>query len=744
MFNNLIKYKNKVFQKYITYFLIILVIPMILNIVLISKTMSDNQKKVTEINESMLNQIKNYMDEQIAAANTICMEIALNSTVAGMLRRTEVNSVDSIFDVQELTKVVSSLNNVNHNNVSEIYIFFKNSNIIIGNLSKYSPLEYYSQYLRYADIDYPDFIGEFLNNEAFMNETFIETVSGNRIIYKKAIPLSSDPNSAKAMAVIQLSTDYLKTVPAKFTYPNMALLIMDNDKVLYENNNPMITNKAVLNPETSKIKDRDGVWWTVVSAMSGAANWQYYLFTPEADLFKDANAYKFIIMLSLIIILIAGITVSFLLASKVYKPISDIVDTIEDEYKDGSLHQNEYDYISASFKNMASEKRKLIDDIEEQKPLLKQNFFYNLLTGLITSPSEVDVHKEFLQIKLVNQAFSVAALKTGSSSLIEDDFIIKVYDMFSLSGFYSYACKISTGVTAFVINGDFSSNYRESFRAIFKLLNENISDDFSVGISSISYDILDLSALFAEAQTAISGKRSDSQETMFYFDDIVDNKNSPYYYPLDMEMQIINNIKIGNIERASDILNEILEKNFKENKISNEIAEYLFSDIVGTIIKTIALTNIDFSSIIDKNDNINERLINCSSVEQMKNIIVNLMRAINEIEQERKTNPYLLEKVEKYVYDNYLDYSLSLASAADYVGVSSAHLSRYFKSKTGETFLNYVTKLRILKAKEIMKNENCSLSALAVRVGYTNESTLNRIFKKYEGITPGQYKSSIK
>jgi len=73
--------------------------------------------------------------------------------------------------------------------------------------------------------------------------------------------------------------------------------------------------------------------------------------------------------------------------------------------------------------------------------------------------------------------------------------------------------------------------------------------------------------------------------------------------------------------------------------------------------------------------------------------------------------------------------------------MNPSYLSYFFKEQTGENFIDYLNKVRIEKAKELLKDSSMSLSEIASQVGYSNAGYFNRIFKKIVGITPGQYRN---
>lgn len=100
-----------------------------------------------------------------------------------------------------------------------------------------------------------------------------------------------------------------------------------------------------------------------------------------------------------------------------------------------------------------------------------------------------------------------------------------------------------------------------------------------------------------------------------------------------------------------------------------------------------------------------------------------------------------IESISKYVRENCTQTDLSLYSICDEFGTSPSHLSHTFTEKTGINLLNYIHLCRIDRAKELLGSTDLKLSEIAAQVGYSGDWALIRSFKKYIGMTPGQYRS---
>lgn len=103
-----------------------------------------------------------------------------------------------------------------------------------------------------------------------------------------------------------------------------------------------------------------------------------------------------------------------------------------------------------------------------------------------------------------------------------------------------------------------------------------------------------------------------------------------------------------------------------------------------------------------------------------------------------------IERILDLIRENIQDVNLSGAVIADTFHVTQSHLSRYFKQQMGVGVLDYIHKYRISLAKDMMKeNLNVRIKEVAERTGFYNVSALIRVFKKNEGMTPGEYRDSL-
>ena len=101
-----------------------------------------------------------------------------------------------------------------------------------------------------------------------------------------------------------------------------------------------------------------------------------------------------------------------------------------------------------------------------------------------------------------------------------------------------------------------------------------------------------------------------------------------------------------------------------------------------------------------------------------------------------------LHKVEAYL-NEHLAEEISVATLAELVELSPFHFSRVFKQTTGLPPLHFVTRERITRAQQLMRETSRSLIEIALEVGYTNPSHFAQVFRRVVGVTPTEFRGGL-
>ncbi|MBO9607294.1 MAG: response regulator [Paenibacillaceae bacterium] len=106
-------------------------------------------------------------------------------------------------------------------------------------------------------------------------------------------------------------------------------------------------------------------------------------------------------------------------------------------------------------------------------------------------------------------------------------------------------------------------------------------------------------------------------------------------------------------------------------------------------------------------------------------------------ETDRNNDP-VIERAKAYIHEHY-DRKLSLEAICEHLFMSPSHFCLLFKQRTGQTFVGYLTQVRLSKAKELLKRADVKVYEVAVAVGYDDFRHFSKLFKKSEGLNPKEW-----
>lgn len=101
-----------------------------------------------------------------------------------------------------------------------------------------------------------------------------------------------------------------------------------------------------------------------------------------------------------------------------------------------------------------------------------------------------------------------------------------------------------------------------------------------------------------------------------------------------------------------------------------------------------------------------------------------------------------VEQAIEYINDNYHK-KITLNELADQVNYSQYHFIRIFQKETGKTPFEYLTGIRVKKAKEFLRSTNLSITEICLQCGFQNSSHFANFFKLHTGMSPSEYRQSL-
>ncbi|NLC52705.1 MAG: response regulator transcription factor [Firmicutes bacterium] len=112
------------------------------------------------------------------------------------------------------------------------------------------------------------------------------------------------------------------------------------------------------------------------------------------------------------------------------------------------------------------------------------------------------------------------------------------------------------------------------------------------------------------------------------------------------------------------------------------------------------------------------------------------------VEIRKKKDKRLVQIIKDYINEHYHE-QISLSTLAEQIYLSPSYLSDLFKNQTGETITNYLTKVRMEKAKELLKDLQMKSYEIGEMVGYKDPAYFSKVFKKVVGVSPNEYRNIV-
>ncbi|MBC5689576.1 helix-turn-helix domain-containing protein [Mediterraneibacter sp. NSJ-55] len=147
---------------------------------------------------------------------------------------------------------------------------------------------------------------------------------------------------------------------------------------------------------------------------------------------------------------------------------------------------------------------------------------------------------------------------------------------------------------------------------------------------------------------------------------------------------------------------------------------------------------IDIMSLFSEDYNYNEYMSCFKDVKALKKGISYLINAISGASCEDESKDTVQRSID-YILEN-ISKDISVKDVAEYVCFSPEYFSKLFKKETGENVKNYILRVKVEAAKDLLKNPNIPVSMVASELGYSNFSHFTQMFKKHEGVTPSEYR----
>ncbi len=290
-----------------------------------------------------------------------------------------------------------------------------------------------------------------------------------------------------------------------------------------------------------------------------------------------------------------------------------------------------------------------------------------------------------------------------------------------------------------IMNGDDREELQQDGLFLANLIQQDIEEGMgchvSVGVGSVQQRLTDIYLSFAQALTAVntpSHLQPEAQPNHHHLADML---------KLD-QTAVEQYLKSGLTAEFDAFFAAQLQAVSEASLHSNLIKHYFFVDLVLTAVQFVTELGGDPSEIIPVLDDIEGFLVNIQTLEQIKEslreLFTDALTFRNNQTQYEKAK--LIFQAKDFIDANFTDPNLLLNEVAATVNLSPSHFSVVFGRETGESFKDYLTRVRIERAKELLRTTNMKCSEVAYQSGYNDPHYFSYVFRKNTGLPPQQFR----
>ena len=201
-------------------------------------------------------------------------------------------------------------------------------------------------------------------------------------------------------------------------------------------------------------------------------------------------------------------------------------------------------------------------------------------------------------------------------------------------------------------------------------------------------------------------------------------------------------LKSGKRSEIDNFLTEFLDSLGRENIESVLFRQYVAMDVYFAIVSFLESLGTQKDEIGEICGNFRDGTKALSDVESTAGYLGDLLKAAIEQRNKLSDRRYnrIIAEAREYIEENYNKEDITLNSVAASVNVSPNHFSSVFKAETGQTFVEFLTNVRIEHAKELLRSTSMKSSEIGFEVGYKDPHYFSFIFKKTCGMTPKEFR----
>jgi len=512
-------------------------------------------------------------------------------------------------------------------------------------------------------------------------------------------------------------------------------------------------------PSGSFLTEWEGQMYAVsYGTLSRIANdWRYVSASPIGNITAPVVFISKVIMLVSLAALLLAALLAWLASLRIYSPVKRLVALLGGGQTGHS--GDEFSLFEREWRDLNRERLELHNRIAEQLPFVKHGFLHQLLQGHLHAYSEADLRRRMerllrgtegcrfvvVYVRLIGMLGGEGKFRDGDEGLVSfaaanllEELAAPRFPRSETIHFHD----MSAGVLVFVPPDLSCADEIESFCAeaaarINRVLHLHAVMAFGEPVPRIR----DVPLAFERAKQAAGLRLLDNANQIIRMErEMADQEEAAELrYSFTLERELLQALRTGDEDGARAHLEAFLGSLCGGGAKEIDVQQGMLQ-LLGQVQHAMMASGFHPHRLYG-GANLYAELSRLREPKQMLRWFMNRVLAPYFREWASRADARvkrLAGQAAEYLHRNYMR-DISLESCADALGTSPYALSKAFKAATGTNFIDYLTELRLEKAKQLLRESELKIHDVAGMVGYQH-SYFNRIFKKLEGITPTLYR----
>jgi len=265
----------------------------------------------------------------------------------------------------------------------------------------------------------------------------------------------------------------------------------------------------------------------------------------------------------------------------------------------------------------------------------------------------------------------------------------------------------------------------------------------TIGIGHSCSELEQIGKSYQTAVDALGYKAIVGTGKPIYINDVEPVSRGKLWLEPKDEAELIAAIKFGPREHIEAVIQTLMAR-MEDVKVHMRQYQIYMMSIINCMIRLMQQYDLNLGQMFDTEDNYMDLIAGMQRREDFAGWLTRVACRMNEtMNQERdNTMKKVILEAKQYIQDHYQDPDLSVEMMCRQLHMSPAYFSTLFKKETGQTYIAYLTEVRLDQAVELLNTTEDKTYVIAQKVGYQEQNYFSYVFKKRFGVSPTKYRST--